>query len=78
MIPGGLGLTEATIDGLLAGSLGFAPATAVTLVMRFSTLWFAVAIGAATLALGRMTRGNPAAAAGEKENAPRKGGSGTG
>lgn len=65
MIPGGLGLTEATIDGLLSGRLGLAPATAVTLVMRFATLWFAVALGAATLALGRLWARGPAGAARE-------------
>ena len=56
MIPGGLGLTEVTIDGILSGTLGMADATAVTLVMRFATLWFAVLLGAATLALTRRGR----------------------
>jgi uncharacterized protein (TIRG00374 family) len=53
MIPGGLGLTEVTIDGILSGSLGMADATAVTLIMRFATLWFAVFLGVVTLALSR-------------------------
>lgn len=59
MIPGGLGLTELTIGGLLGPSLGRAGATAVTIVMRFATLWFAVAVGLASLAVerGRSRRG---------------------
>ncbi len=53
MIPGGLGLTELTVDGLLTPRLGLACATAATLVMRFATLWFAVVIGVAVLAFER-------------------------
>lgn len=53
MIPGGLGLTELTVDGLLSPRLGLARATAVTMVMRFATLWFAVALGAAVLVFER-------------------------
>ncbi len=53
MIPGGLGLTEITIDGILAGSLSVSDATAVTLIMRFATLWFAVLLGGITLGLSR-------------------------
>lgn len=53
MIPGGLGLTELTVDGLLSPRLGLALATAVTMVMRFATLWFAVLLGVAVLALER-------------------------
>jgi uncharacterized protein (TIRG00374 family) len=56
MIPGGLGLTEITIDGILAGSLSVPDATAVTLIMRFATLWFAVLLGGITLALSRRGR----------------------
>lgn len=59
MIPGGLGLTEVTIDGILSGSLGISDATAVTLVMRFATLWFAVLLGVATLALTGRRRCSP-------------------
>jgi len=59
MIPGGLGLTELTIGGLLGPALGRAGAAAVTIVMRFATLWFAVATGLAALAVerGRARRG---------------------
>jgi uncharacterized protein (TIRG00374 family) len=56
MIPGGLGLTEITIDGILSGTLTVSDATAVTLVMRFSTLWFAVLLGVSTLAFSRRRR----------------------
>jgi uncharacterized protein (TIRG00374 family) len=59
MIPGGLGLTEVTIDGILSGTLGVADATAVTLVMRFATLWFAVLLGVVTLALAGRRRCGP-------------------
>jgi uncharacterized protein (TIRG00374 family) len=53
MIPGGLGLTEITIDGLLTDTLPVSTATAVTLLMRFATLWFAVILGVAALGLQR-------------------------
>lgn len=53
MIPGGLGLTEITIDGLLTDTLPVHTATAVTLLMRFATLWFAVLLGLAALGLQR-------------------------
>jgi uncharacterized protein (TIRG00374 family) len=52
MIPGGLGLTEVTIDVLIEPSLGSASvATVVTILMRFATLWFAVGIGLAALGI---------------------------
>ncbi len=60
MIPGGLGLTELTMDGILSGPLGGAGAAAVTLLMRFATLWFAVLIGAVFLAIERTGRRNSA------------------
>jgi len=50
MIPGGLGLTELTIDGILRDYLPVATATATTLLMRFATLWFSVLLGIAALA----------------------------
>ena len=56
MIPGGLGLTEATLDGLLSTRLSIADATTVTILMRLTTLWFAVALGAAVLAFTRRRR----------------------
>jgi uncharacterized protein (TIRG00374 family) len=59
MIPGGLGLTELTMGGLLSPSLGSSGAAAVTIVTRFATLWFAVGIGLAFLGLERAS-GTPA------------------
>jgi len=51
-MPGGLGGTEAAMTALLVASgLGLAAAIAVTLICRLATLWFAVLIGAACLAL---------------------------
>jgi len=52
MIPGGLGLTELTIDGILGEYLPGAVATVTTLLMRFATLWFSVLLG--ILALVRL------------------------
>ena len=63
MIPGGLGLTELTIGGILAADLGRSVAAAATMVMRFATLWFAVAIGLSVLALQRVWRGGEPAGA---------------
>ena len=53
MVPGGLGLTEITIDGMLTDALSVSTATAVTLLMRFATLWFAVVLGVVALGLQR-------------------------
>ncbi len=53
----GLGLTEITIDGILAGSMSVSDATAVTLIMRFATLWFAVLLGWIILGLSRRGTG---------------------
>jgi uncharacterized protein (TIRG00374 family) len=53
MLPGGLGLTEASIAGALMafghGAVTPAVATAITLVVRVVTLWWAVALGLAAL-----------------------------
>ncbi|MCD6588774.1 MAG: flippase-like domain-containing protein [Candidatus Fermentibacteraceae bacterium] len=49
MIPGGLGLTEITIDGILCDYLPAATATVTTLLMRFATLWFSVVLGITAL-----------------------------
>lgn len=54
MIPGGLGLTELTIDGILCDYIPPAAATVTTLLMRFATLWFSVLLG--ILALGVLGR----------------------
>jgi uncharacterized protein (TIRG00374 family) len=51
MIPGGLGLTELTIDGILGDYLPAATATVTTLLMRFATLWFSVFLGLFALAV---------------------------
>jgi glycosyltransferase 2 family protein len=50
MLPGGLGVAEGSLTGLLAG-LGtpLPQAAAATLLVRGATLWFAVALGVATL-----------------------------
>ena len=52
MLPGGLGVAEGSLTGLLV-SLGTAPprAAAATLLVRALTLWLAVGLGLATLAL---------------------------
>jgi len=55
MIPGGLGVAEAGIAGLLVLTLKddgmtHATAAAATIVIRFATLWFAVILGAPVLA----------------------------
>lgn len=60
VFPGGLGVTEATMGGLLARELrrlGLAPAaaqassTAATILTRLCTLWFAVGVGLVATAL---------------------------
>jgi len=51
MIPGGLGLTELTIDGILGGSMDHAQAAVTTLLMRFCTLWFGVLLGLSFIAV---------------------------
>jgi len=60
MMPGGLGVTEAGMTGMLQtlGGAGLTPsiATAATILVRIATLWWAVALGGAALALFRRTR----------------------
>jgi uncharacterized membrane protein YbhN (UPF0104 family) len=56
MMPGGLGITDATVAGMLIlliddPSMNRTVAAAATLIIRFATLWFAVLIGAIALAL---------------------------
>ena len=55
MLPGGLGLTEFSIVGMLQNllKLGGAQAVAATTIIRACTLWFATLIGAAFLFAGR-------------------------
>jgi uncharacterized protein (TIRG00374 family) len=56
--PGGLGLTEGSMVGMLqsrsimgAAVVDKAPAAAATLIIRLATLWFAVFVGAVMLLL---------------------------
>lgn len=54
LLPGGLGVSEASSTGmlvLLVPGLAIGAATAATLIIRFCTLWFGVTLGAAALAL---------------------------
>lgn len=52
LLPGGLGAADGSIDGLLhvaISSISNATASAATLLIRFSTLWFGVTLGLLTL-----------------------------
>ncbi len=50
MLPGGLGVAEGSLTGLLAGfGTPLPEAAAATLLVRGATLWLAVALGAVTL-----------------------------
>lgn len=56
MLPGGLGVTEGSMAGMLqlmVAGFAKAPAVVATLLVRFATLWFAVAIGFVALAFFR-------------------------
>jgi len=55
LLPGGLGVADGSITGLLLAvtAIGRDDAVAATLLIRFCTLWFGVSIGLATLALSR-------------------------
>ena len=61
MLPGGLGVAEGSLTGLLVG-LGVAlpEAAAATLLVRAATLWLAVALGVVTLLLGFSGATDPA------------------
>ncbi|MDR3584409.1 MAG: lysylphosphatidylglycerol synthase transmembrane domain-containing protein [Desulfosporosinus sp.] len=53
-LPGGLGGTEAVMVGLLLmGGMPEAQAIAATVVIRLTTLWFAVSLGVMALVVGR-------------------------
>ncbi|MEP7122728.1 MAG: lysylphosphatidylglycerol synthase transmembrane domain-containing protein [Byssovorax sp.] len=70
-VPGGLGVTDGLLKGQMAGlaGIGAATATAAMLLVRFATLWFAVAVGFIALALLRAR--NPSLAAnGDASEAP--------
>ncbi len=81
MLPGGLGLTEGSMIGLLYGAMHVTPskqvATAATLVVRFCTLWYGVLLGGGALASLRR-RGLSHAIPGEGPDAPLEPGSGVG
>jgi uncharacterized membrane protein YbhN (UPF0104 family) len=58
MLPGGLGVAEGSLTGLLVGmGTPLASAAAATLLVRAATLWLAVGLGIATLVLA--FRGGP-------------------
>jgi uncharacterized protein (TIRG00374 family) len=52
-VPGGLGVTETSLQGQLQelGHVGATAATASMILVRFATLWFAVLVGFASLSL---------------------------
>ncbi|MEI7894121.1 MAG: lysylphosphatidylglycerol synthase transmembrane domain-containing protein [Myxococcales bacterium] len=52
-VPGGLGVTEGSLQGQLLelGHVGPATSTAAMILVRFATLWFAVVVGFVALAL---------------------------
>ncbi|MRG93244.1 lysylphosphatidylglycerol synthase transmembrane domain-containing protein [Polyangium spumosum] len=58
-VPGGLGVTEKLLEEQMARLGGVEPATATAamILVRFATLWFAVAVGFAALALLRAKHG---------------------
>ncbi len=58
-VPGGLGVTEKLLEEQMArlGGVPAATATASMILIRFATLWFAVAVGFAALALLRARYG---------------------
>ncbi len=74
-VPGGLGVTETSLQGQLQelGHVGATTATAAMILVRFATLWFAVLVGFVSLSLlkrrypsllahGEAVRGEPHAA----------------
>jgi glycosyltransferase 2 family protein len=67
MLPGGLGVTEAGMTGLLEAlggpAMTKAIATTATILCRLATLWFAVAIGWVALSVYRLRKPDRAAAA---------------
>lgn len=61
LIPGGLGVAEGSMTGIMIAVAGLSKTFAVsaTLLIRLSTLWFAVFIGLITLLLNRKRLGFP-------------------
>jgi len=70
-VPGGLGITDGLLEGQMAAlaGVGHETATAAMLLVRFATLWFAVAVGFLALALLR-ARNPSLAVSGEVTGAP--------
>jgi len=65
-LPGGLGVAESSMTGLLRALSGTSAAGAVaaTVLIRIATLWYAVAVGLVALAVeGRLSRRGPGSAA---------------
>jgi uncharacterized protein (TIRG00374 family) len=61
LLPGGIGVAEASMAGLLthvsAHAISTAQAVAITLLVRAATLWYAIALGAAATLLHRRVTG---------------------
>lgn len=61
MVPGGLGLTEASMTALMlelgGPNVSYAAAAAITLIVRLVALWWAVACGFAALGIWRVRAG---------------------
>jgi uncharacterized membrane protein YbhN (UPF0104 family) len=61
LIPGGLGATEATMTGALVALSGQAlttsQATAIALIVRLVTFWWAIVVGAGALTFWRFRYG---------------------
>jgi len=81
LLPGGLGATEGSIEGLLVffghhpwlplGVISASVGTAATLLIRFATLWFGVGLGFLALALAQLRFGRiTEPVAGESPTAP--------
>jgi uncharacterized protein (TIRG00374 family) len=58
LLPGGLGVTEASMAGVLRTLSGMSPvgAATLTIMVRVSTFWFAIALGFGALACWRFRR----------------------
>jgi uncharacterized membrane protein YbhN (UPF0104 family) len=75
-VPGGLGVTETSLQGQLQelGHVGAATATASMILVRFATLWFAVLVGFVSLSLLKRRHpgllANRPAGAGDGSEAP--------
>jgi uncharacterized protein (TIRG00374 family) len=60
MLPGGIGITEGSMTGLLQGAaMPKSQAVATTLLFRVCTLWFAVLVGAVVLYIFQRKFGEP-------------------